>query len=64
VAPATWPGIPTARPREGSGKNVYIQTTLYKFMQRLPLEKIESSFEQYGLKISAPTALELLWRAG
>ena len=45
------------------GKNVYIQTTLHRFEERLPLLKMGSAFERYGLKISAPTELELLWRS-
>jgi transposase len=44
------------------GKNVYVQTTLHKFEERLPLVRMESVFERSGLKISAPTELELLWR--
>ena len=44
------------------GKNVYVQTTLHKFEERLPLARIGSVFERSGLKISAPTELELLWR--
>ena len=44
------------------GKNVYVQATLHKFEERLPLEKITSTLERSGLEISAPTALELLWR--
>ena len=43
-------------------KNVYVQTTLHKFEERLPLAKMRSAFERCGLKISAPTELELLWR--
>jgi len=44
------------------GKNVYVQTTLHKFEERLPFARIGSVFERSGLKISAPTELELLWR--
>ena len=44
------------------GKNVYIQTTLHKFEERLPFARIGSVFERSGLKISAPAELELLWR--
>lgn len=44
------------------GKNVYVQTTLHKFEERLPLGKIGPVFERSGLEISAPTELELLWR--
>lgn len=44
------------------GKNVYVQATLHKFEERLPLGRMESVFERSGLKISAPTELELLRR--
>jgi len=44
------------------GKNVYVQTTLLKFQERLPLEKIQSIFERQGLEISSPTLLDLLRR--
>ena len=53
---------PDCPPAGRFGKNVYIQATLHKFEERLPLEKISSAFERLGLKISAPTVLELLWR--
>jgi transposase len=45
------------------GKNVYIQTTLLKFAQRLPLGKVCSVLEREGLEITEPTALALLDRA-
>jgi len=44
------------------GKNTYVQTTLHKFEDRLPLSKIGAAFERSGLEISSPTVLELLWR--
>ena len=53
---------PDCPPAGRFGKNVYIQATLHKFEERLPLEKISSAFERLGLEISAPTVLELLWR--
>ena len=46
------------------GKNVYVQATLHKFEERLPLVKMRSVLERFGLKIPAPTELELLWRTG
>jgi hypothetical protein len=54
--------ILTAPPVGRFGKNVYIQTTLHKFEERLPFARIGSVFERSGLKISAPAELELLWR--
>jgi transposase/lambda repressor-like predicted transcriptional regulator len=45
------------------GKNVYVQTTLLKFAQRLPLAKVCSVLERQGLEITEPTALALLDRA-
>ena len=53
---------PDCPPAGRFGKNVYIQATLHKFEERLPLEKTSSAFERLGLEISAPTVLELLWR--
>jgi len=44
------------------GKDVYVQSTLHKFENRLPLSKIAGAFERSGLEISSPTVLELLWR--
>lgn len=56
---ATHPDCP---PAGRFGKNVYVQTTLHKFEERLPLGKMGHVFERSGLKISASTELELLWR--
>ena len=53
---------PDCPPDGRFGKTVYVQTTLLKFQQRLPLEKIRSVFEMQGLEISSPTLLELLRR--
>lgn len=53
---------PDCPPSGAFGKNVYVQTTLHKFEERLPLQKIASAFERDGLEISAPTVLELLSR--
>jgi len=53
---------PDCPPDGRFGKNVYVQTTLLKFQERLPLEKIGSVFERQGLEVSSPTLLELLRR--
>ena len=53
---------PDCPPDGRFGKNVYIQTTLSKFQERLPLEKIRSVFKRQGLEISSPTLLDLLRR--
>jgi len=53
---------PDCPPTGRFGKNIYIQTTLFKFEERLPLEKIGPAFERFGFDVSAPTALEFLWR--
>lgn len=53
---------PDCPPAGRFGKNVYVQATLHKFEERLPLDKIGSAFERSGLEVSAPTVLELLWR--
>jgi transposase len=53
---------PDCPPSGMFGKNVYVQATLHKFEERLPLEKIGPVFERAGLEISAPTVLKLLWR--
>lgn len=53
---------PDCPPAGRFGKNVYVQATLHKFEERLPLDKSVSVFKRLGLEISAPTVLELLWR--
>jgi transposase len=53
---------PDCPPEGRFGKTVYVQSTLLKFQQRLPLGKIRSVFEMQGLEISSPTLLELLRR--
>lgn len=45
------------------GKNVLIQTTLMKFEQRLPLEKISQQMEsQFGLPLTAASVLDITRR--
>jgi transposase len=53
---------PDCPPSGRFGKNVYVQATLHKFLDRLPLEKGASALGRAGLGLSAPTQLELLWR--
>ena len=53
---------PDCPPTGRFGKNVYVQTTLLKFEERLPLEKIGSVLGRQGLGITDATVLELLWR--
>jgi transposase len=54
---------PECPPKGRFGKNVYVQTTLLKFLERLPLAKISQVLERQGLKVSEPTVLSLLDRA-
>ena len=53
---------PDCPPSGRFGKNVYVQATLHKFLDRLPLQKGASALGRAGLGLSAPTQLELLWR--
>jgi transposase len=53
---------PECPPSGRFGRNVYVQTTLLKFAQRLPLAKVCSVLERQGLEITEPTALALLDR--
>jgi transposase len=53
---------PDCPPRGRFGKNVYVQTTLLKFEDRLPLDKIGSVLGRQGLETSNATILHLLWR--
>ena len=53
---------PDCPPSGVFGKNVYVQTTLGKFEERLPYEKIRTVLKRQGLEISVATALELLDR--
>jgi len=50
-------------PPEGVfGKNVYVQTTLLKFEDRLPLRKVKAALGRQGLNLTPSTVLEVLWR--
>jgi len=53
---------PECPPTGRLGKNVYVQTTLLKFEERLPLEKIGSVLGRQGLGVTDATVLELLHR--
>jgi transposase len=53
---------PDCPPRGRFGKNVYVQTTLLKFEDRLPLDKIGSVLGRQGLETSNATIHHLLWR--
>ena len=53
---------PDCPPTGRFGKNVYIQTTLLKFEERLPLDKIGAVLSRQGLDITDATVLELLHR--
>ena len=51
-------------PPEGLfGKNVYVQTTLLKYEDRLPLRKVQAALERQGLTVTPSTVLEILRRA-
>jgi len=51
-------------PPEGLfGKNVYVQTTLLKYEDRLPLRKVQAALERHGLTVTPSTVLEILRRA-
>ena len=54
---------PDCPPDGRFGKNVYVQTTLMKFDERLPLEKVSDTLERtYGLSVVPATILELTRR--
>lgn len=54
---------PDCPPDGRFGKNVYVQTTLMKFKDRMPFEKVREALERtYGLTISTATVLELTKR--
>ena len=53
---------PDCPPQGVFGKNVYIQTTLHKFEERLPLRRITKVFNRQGLDLTQATALDLLHR--
>ena len=54
---------PDCPPDGRFGKNVYVQTTLMKFKERLPLEKVSDTLERtYGLSVVPATILELTRR--
>jgi len=51
-------------PPEGRfGKNVYVQTTLLKYEERLPLRKVQATLVRQGLTVTPSTVLEILRRA-
>ena len=55
---------PDCPPDGRFGKNVYVQTTLMKFVERLPFEKVRDTLERiYGLSVTPATILELTRRA-
>jgi len=53
---------PDCPPKGRLGKTVYVQTTLLKFEERLPLERIGRVLSRQGLDITDATVLELLDR--
>ncbi len=53
---------PDCPPKGRFGKTVYVQTTLLKFEERLPLERIGKVLSRQGLDITDATVLELLDR--
>lgn len=53
---------PDCPPKGRFGKNVYVQTTLLKFEERLPLERIGKVLSRQGLDTTDATVLELLDR--
>jgi transposase len=51
-------------PPEGRfGKNVYVQTTLLRYEERLPLRKVQTALERQNLTVTPSTVLEVLRRA-
>ena len=53
---------PDCPPKGRLGKNVYVQTTLLKFEERLPLGRVSKVLSRQGLDITDATVLELLDR--
>ena len=53
---------PDCPPKGRFGKKVYVQTTLLKFEERLPLERVGKVLSRQGLDITEATVLELLDR--
>lgn len=50
-------------PPEGLfGKNVYVQMTLLKYEERLPLRKVVAALQRQGLTVTPSTVLEILRR--
>ena len=54
---------PDCSPEGLFGKNVYVQTTLLKYEDRLPLRKAQAALERQGLTVTPSTVLEILRRA-
>jgi len=53
---------PDCPPNGRFGKNVYVQTTLMKYEERLPLRKVQAALERQGLTVTPSTVLEILRR--
>jgi transposase-like protein len=53
---------PDCPPNGRFGKNVYVQTTLMKYEERLPLKKVQAALERQGLTVTPSTVLEILRR--
>ena len=54
---------PDCPPNGRFGRNVYVQTTLMKYEERLPLRKAQAALERRGLRVTPSTVLEILRRA-
>jgi transposase len=53
---------PECPPKGRFGKNVYVQTTLLRYEERLPLRKAQAVLERQGLTVTPSTVLEILRR--
>lgn len=53
---------PDCPPEGVFGKNVYVQTTLLRYEDRLPLRKVQAALERQGLTVTPSTVLEILRR--
>lgn len=53
---------PDCPPEGVFGKNVYVQTTLLRYEDRLPIRKVKAALDRQGLNVSPSTVLEILWR--
>ena len=53
---------PDCPPEGRFGKNVYVQTTLLKYEERLPLRKVGAALQRQGLTVTPSTVLEILRR--